>query len=98
MERLGPRLLPEVSALATESSLSPERVDPPLAPVFLLHGTDDTVIPAAESVLLGRHLERQGVGTHVPLSRLITHAEIERPPALAEAWELIVFWKDLLEQ
>ena len=98
VERLGPLLLPEISSLSADPSLSPERVEPPAAPVFLLHGTDDSVVPAAESTLLGKHLEQQGVTTRVLLSPLITHAEIERAPGPEDAWQLIAFWKDLLVQ
>jgi pimeloyl-ACP methyl ester carboxylesterase len=98
VETLGARLLPHVSVLAIEPSVSPERVPPPSAPVFLLHGTDDTVIPAEESVRLGRHLDQRGGAAHVLLSPLITHAEVEHPPDLVEAWRLIAFWKDVLHQ
>ena len=38
-------------------SLSPERATPPTAPVFLLHGVDDSVIPSVETVLLAEHLK-----------------------------------------
>ena len=38
-------------------SLSPERATPPTAPVFLLHGVDDNVIPSIETVLLAEHLK-----------------------------------------
>ena len=79
--RLGPLLLPEIASLSSSPSLSPERVEPPAAPVFLLHGTDDNVVPAAESTLLGKHLEQRGSrAARVLLSPLITHAEIERAP------------------
>ncbi len=96
--RLGPLLLPEIASLSSSPSLSPERVEPPAAPVFLLHGTDDNVVPAAESTLLGKHLEQRSVTTRVLLSPLITHAEIERAPGPEETWQLIAFWKDLLVQ
>ena len=38
-------------------SLSPERATPPIAPIFLLHGVDDNVIPSVETVLLAEHLK-----------------------------------------
>jgi hypothetical protein len=32
----------------------------------------------------------------VLLSRIITHAELDRAGDLAEAWRLVAFWADLL--
>ena len=54
---LGPVLLPTVSHLGGDPALSPARSPLPAAPVYLLHGTDDNVVPAIESTLLGRQLE-----------------------------------------
>jgi dienelactone hydrolase len=90
---LGPVLLPHVAALGGDAALSPERSPRPNAPVYLLHGTDDNVIPAVESRLLAAHLERLGVETHVLLTPLITHAEVDRPPTVAEIWNLVRFWE-----
>ena len=55
VDKLGPLLYPVVDGLddhPANPSLSPERATPPTAPVFLLHGADDTVIPTVETVLL----------------------------------------------
>ncbi len=93
---LGPVLLPHIE-VATDPAASPERaVEAPAAPVFLLHGDDDTVIPAAESVLLARHLRDKGAEVHVLLSGLITHAEVDRSPAAGDTWKLIRFWARVL--
>ena len=46
--------------------------------MFLLHGDEDTVIPPAESVLLGETLRAKGADVRVLLSRIITHAELDR--------------------
>ena len=57
VDKLGPLLFPIVDGLddhPANPSLSPERAPPPTAPVFLLHGADDTVIPTVETVLLAR--------------------------------------------
>jgi pimeloyl-ACP methyl ester carboxylesterase len=89
---LGPALLPHVEAMGDYPSLSPERNPPPRAPVYLLHGTDDNVIPAVESRLLAEHLRRRG-GTAVQLTTpLITHAEVDRTPTAGEIWHLVRFW------
>ncbi len=53
---LGAVLLPHIEAFASDASLSPERSPPPRAPVWLLHGAGDNVVPAIESTLLARHL------------------------------------------
>jgi dienelactone hydrolase len=93
VQHLGPVLLPHVAVLGGDPALSPERAPHPNAPVYLLHGVDDNVIPAVESTLLGADLRRRGVETHVLLTPLITHAEVDRPPRMAEIWNLVRFWE-----
>lgn len=93
---LGPVLLPHVSALGGDPALSPERSAPPKAPVYLLHGMDDNVIPAVESTLLSADLRRRGAAAHLLITPLITHAEVDRPPTLSEIWNLVRFWEELL--
>ena len=55
---LGPALLPHVAALGGDPALSPVRNPAPVAPVYLLHGADDNVIPAAESETARRRSAR----------------------------------------
>jgi dienelactone hydrolase len=94
---LGPILLPHIEAENGDPAASPERAPlPPSAPVYLIHGDDDTVIPAAESVLLAEHLRKQGAEVHLLLSGLITHAEVDRSAAAAETWRLVRFWAQVL--
>jgi hypothetical protein len=98
VDKLGPRLFPIVDALDTHPSnpsLSPERATPPAAPVFLLHGADDTVIPTVESVLLARFLHGR-TPVRALLSGLITHAEVDRSAAARDVWELTAFWRSLM--
>jgi hypothetical protein len=93
---LGPILVPHLG-LEADPAASPERAPvPPAAPVFLLHGDEDVVIPAAESVVLADYLRRRGVEVHLLLSRIITHAELDRGAALSESWKLVSFWADVL--
>jgi dienelactone hydrolase len=92
---LGPVLLAHVTALGGDPALSPERSAPPNVPVYLLHGMDDNVIPAVESSLLAADLTRRGTETHLLVTPLITHAEVDRPPTFAEIWNLVRFWEDL---
>lgn len=98
VKALGPILVPHIG-LESDPAASPERAPlPPAAPVFLLHGDDDTVIPAAESVVLGAYLREKGVDVRVLLSQIITHAELDRSAAASESWKLISFWADVLKR
>lgn len=98
VKELGPRLVPHLG-LAADPAASPERAATvPAAPVFLLHGDGDTVIPTAESVVLGGYLQSQGVAVHVLISSIITHAELDRSAAAGEVWRLIRFWADVLKR
>jgi hypothetical protein len=98
VRELGARLLPVVDRMKDHPAmpaLSPERAPAvPAAPIYLLHGSDDNVIPSVETVLLGEYLHGQArvVGL---LSGLITHAEVNRAPTATEAWRLASFWKQV---
>lgn len=97
VDGLGARLLPLVKDFAGDPSLSPERSAAPRAPVYLLHGADDTVIPAIESTLLARALE-PFTRVHLRTTALITHAEMDREVDALEALRLVRFWSDLLDE
>jgi dienelactone hydrolase len=90
--RLGPALLPHVTAMGDDPALSPLRNPAPSAPVYLLHGADDNVIPAAESEMLAADLRARGGRVAQLSTPLITHAEVDHPPAIAEIWKLVRFW------
>ncbi|HXH23935.1 MAG TPA: hypothetical protein VNI78_01725, partial [Vicinamibacterales bacterium] len=99
VKALGPILLPHIEAENGDPAASPEHApSPPSAPVYLIHGDDDTVIPAAESVLLAEHLRMRGAEVHLLLSGLITHAEVDRSAAAAETWRLVRFWAQVLSE
>lgn len=93
---LGPRLLPYVEELGGDPALSPDRSPATHAPVFLLHGSEDNVIPSSETLLLSAYLRAQG-NTHVAslLTPLVSHANIHAAGA-ADAWHLVTFWKGAL--
>jgi dienelactone hydrolase len=96
VKALGPVLLPHIEG-AIDPAASPEHApSPPGAPVFLLHGDDDTVIPTAESVLLAGYLRTRGAEVHVLLSGLITHAEVDRSASVSDTWKLVRFWAEIL--
>lgn len=88
---LGPKLLPHVANLGDDAALSPDRSPAPDAPVFLLHGNEDNVVPAAESVILSEHL-RPHTRVNLLLTSLISHAEVDRPATTGEVIALIRFW------
>ena len=100
VQKLGPALVPFLDQLgADDPALSPERLPvPPAAPVYLLHGDGDTVIPTVESVVLAERLREKGATVRVLLSALITHAEVDRSAAASETWKLVSFWADVLRQ
>ena len=100
VDKLGPLLLPIADGLKDHPampSLSAERAPPPVAPVFLLHGVDDNVIPSIETVLLAEHLKGKAT-VHGLLSGLITHAEVNRTPTATEVWRLAQFWRRIMAQ
>jgi len=97
--KLGPVLLPVADGLRNHPampSLSAERAAPPTAPVYLLHGVDDNVIPSVETVLLAEYLRGKDE-VHGLLSGLITHAEVNRTASLTEVWRLARFWREVMK-
>jgi dienelactone hydrolase len=93
---LGPILLPHVAAMGADPALSPAKSPPPSADVYLLHGADDNVIPAAESILLARDFRAEGVPVHLLVTPLITHAEVDRASQVTDMWRLVRFWGSFL--
>ena len=93
---LGERLLPYTETLGGAPALSPARSPATHAPVFLMHGEADNVIPSTETPLLADYLSRHGnPQVRWLLTPLLSHADVQaRTPG--ETWRLIAFWKDLL--
>lgn len=98
VDRLGAILLPHLSALSGDEALSPARAAAPAATVYLLHGTDDNVIPAVESSLLADTLRARGVRVRQLSTPLITHAEVDKTAAARAFWDLTQFWARLLAE
>ncbi len=94
---LGPHLLPYVALFGGDPALSPSRSPKPSAPVFLLHGTEDNVIPSVESEYLANDL-RGHAPVRLLLSGLISHAEADRPAHPGDVLQLASFWGDLLSR
>ena len=100
VKKLGPALLPYLNETGVDSpTLSAARASSvPSAPVFLLHGSEDSVIPTAESVLLASYLRQHGAEVHLLVSELITHAEVDRAAAATDTFGLISFWANVLKR
>jgi dienelactone hydrolase len=93
-------LAPELEALVDEqraqlAALSPRgRLAAIRAPVYLVHGVSDAVIPASETEWAGVEL---GKADHIALvSPLIEHVEVNRPAALGDKLALLRFIAQLL--
>jgi dienelactone hydrolase len=95
VEHLGARLLPYIRFYVDEPALSPARSPNPTAPVFLLHGRDDNVIPSVESQILAARLRGQ-TPVRLLLTDLISHAEADQPARVVDVFRLAGFWGDLL--
>jgi hypothetical protein len=93
---LGARLLPLIARNVPEG-LSVSKSAKPTAPVFLLHGLEDNVIPAIESEYLAADL-RGHAPVRLLLSGLISHADTDRPMHANDVLQLAGFWGDLLSR
>ena len=94
---LGARLLPFVGSSAAADGLSVSRSPKPTAPVFLLHGLEDNVVPAIESEYLAADL-RGHAPVRLLVSGLISHAEADQPMHVNDVLQLAGFWGDLLSR
>ena len=100
VDKLGPILLPVADAPQRSSgdvvTFTRAGDAPPTAPIFLLHGVDDNVIPSMETVLLAEHLKGKARVQGL-LSGLITHAEVNRTATSTEVWRLAKFWRSIMK-
>lgn len=107
VQTLGPKLLPYLEELGGDPALSPERSPATSAPVFLLHGSHDNVIPYTETPRLAEYLRTRGNARVTSLlTPLISHANAQdaapsvasdsRGRASAEVWRLVRFWSAML--
>ena len=94
---LGARLLPLIGSHGADNALSVSKSPKPSAPVFLLHGLEDNVVPAVESEYLAEDL-RGSAPVRLLLSGLISHAEADRPVHADDVLQLAGFWGDLLSR
>jgi dienelactone hydrolase len=92
---LGARLLPYIGLYGRDPSLSPSKSPKPSVPIFLLHATEDNVIPAVESEYLANEL-RGHTPVRMLMSGLIQDAESRSRMHTADVLDLASFWGDLL--
>ena len=91
---IGRLLEPWTEELAGDPDLSAERSPATDAPVFLLHGTTDNVIPSSETPIVGQYLQAAGAArVEWLLTPLLAHARVTAPSSAHEAWRLIAFWR-----
>jgi dienelactone hydrolase len=95
---LGGLLAPVIESVRLPPDVSPERTPVPSAPVYLLHGEDDVVIPSMESERLAASLRARGAQVRLLVTPLITHAEVDRPPTPRETLDLVRFWMLMLRE
>jgi dienelactone hydrolase len=93
-----PELLAEVDAHAdTMRAASPhDRLAGLHAPVFLLHGAGDSVIPATETLWLATDVPN-GLVRDMLISPAILHVELEGEPTFSQKWALVHFMADVLD-
>jgi len=94
---LGLKVLPYLDRLGQDAALSPDQSPPPSAAVYLLHGSDDNVIPPEESELLAAHL-RGKAHVRLLISPFLTHVDLAERPTVPDIWRMIAFWKNALAE
>ena len=93
---LGAAIRPFIGELSKDPSLSPERSPATTAPVFLLQGEGDSVIPPSETPRLAAYLERQGNRqVRWLLTPTLSHVGVDAGVSLPDWWRMIRFWREL---
>jgi dienelactone hydrolase len=92
-----PELLAEIDTHAdTMRAASPHgRLAGLRAPVLLLHGAGDSVIPATETLWLATDVPK-GLVRDVVVSQAVVHVELEGEPSIGEKWALVHFMAEVL--
>lgn len=91
--RLESMLRPFAEVVGGDPALSPERSPIPRAPVFLIHGAVDNVIPQTETTSLAAHLKAKG-NTQVSslLTPAVSHADPTADVSIGDVWRLVSMW------
>jgi hypothetical protein len=95
---LGARAAPWIEELGGSPALSPLRSPATRAPVFLLHGVNDAVIPTSETPSVAEYLAAKGNSSvRWLLTPLLTHADVRADAPAADVWRLVRFWRGILD-
>jgi dienelactone hydrolase len=95
--KLGARLLPYVGSYGADPALSPSKSPKPSAPIFLLHGVDDNVIPSSESRRLAEDF-RAHTPVRLLITPLISHVDADQSMDAGEIMRLTAFSAHLLSR
>jgi pimeloyl-ACP methyl ester carboxylesterase len=95
---IAPALLAEIDAHAdaTRAASPHDHLGALHAPVFLLHGAGDSVIPATETLWLAADVPKGLVRAEL-VSPALVHVELEGEPDLKDKWALVHFMAEVLE-
>lgn len=94
---LGVRLLPHVAAYGGDAALSPSRSPKPTAPVFLLHRSDDNIVPEVEAEYLAEELRGRSP-VRMLISDVVPGAASGGTITPGDALKLAGFWGDVLSR
>ncbi|HEY2930900.1 MAG TPA: alpha/beta hydrolase [Acidobacteriota bacterium] len=97
VDKVGPLMIRELQNFAADPRLSPERSPSPAAPVFLLHGADDRVIPPHETEALAKYL-RGRTEVYSLITPLISHVQLDQKPRAGDVWNLLSFWAKIVKR
>jgi len=96
--RMGQQLVALLPDLAADPALSPARSPAPSAPVFLMHGQDDNVIPSSETPLVAEDLRHRGnAQVDWMMTPILSHANIDGTISPRDGWTLLAFWRRVLQ-
>jgi len=97
LDRAVPDLLADVDRHAPDlAPISPhEHLKGVHVPVFALHGSDDRLIPASETLWIAHDLP-PGTLARALVSGALTHVEIGKQASLAERWRAVHFMASVL--
>lgn len=96
---LAPQILSELDRHQDEvARVSPHgHMSALTVPVYLLHGTGDTVIPSSETLWLAREIPKQDL-RWVLISPAVVHVEVEGEPSWRDQFALVRFLSAVLDE
>lgn len=93
---LGAAIAPHVEEFGRSPALSPALSPRTMAPVFLMHGAEDNVIPSSETPLTAADLAAHGnEDVQWLITPLLTHADLVTAAKPDDLWDLVTFWREV---